>query len=195
MFVAFLKSTSDIRLSAVFSENWESFASSQSFFCTVSHVEMSSFKDAMALIPTSVFVVGVNSETAVTACTISSVVSVDIDHQIICFVLQKKSSTFKAIMSKKRFAISLLSDQQSKVSQHFASPEKNVSDNTYVWNLQNEDFPTIPNCVGSFYCFLLEAYELENTHIVIAKVEKFHVLAEGSPLVYWNRKHLSIKLE
>ena len=158
-------------------------------------MEKSSFKDAMALIPTSVFVVGVRTETLVTACTISSLVSVDINHKIVSFVLQKNSSTLKAIMSKKVFAISLLSDQQSKVSQHFSSPERNLGQDKFVWDLQNENFPTIPNCAGSFYCNLLETYELENTHIVLAKVETFHVMFEGNPLVYWNRKHLSVKLE
>jgi flavin reductase (DIM6/NTAB) family NADH-FMN oxidoreductase RutF len=158
-------------------------------------MEKSSFKDAMAQIPTSVFVVGVRAEAAVTACTISSVVSVDIDRQIVSFVLQKNSSTLKAIMSKREFAISLLSYQQSEVSQHFSSPEKNFGADKFVWNLQNEDFPTIPNCAGSFYCNLLETYELQNTYIILAKVEKFHVMADGSPLVYWNRKHLSVKLE
>jgi len=158
-------------------------------------MEKSSFKDAMAHIPTSVFVVGVKAEAFVTACTISSVVSVDIDRQIVSFVLQKNSSTLRAIMSKKGFAISLLSDQQSRVSHFFSSPEKNLSGDEFIWDLQNEDFPTIPNSVGSFYCNLLETYELENTHIVLARVEKFHVMVEANPLVYWNRKHLSIKLE
>jgi len=158
-------------------------------------MEESSFKDAMARIPTSVFVVGVKVDALVTACTISSVVSVDINHQIVSFVLQKNSSTLKAIMSKKEFAISLLSDQQSKVSQHFSSPEKNFGEDKFVWDLQNENFPTIPNCAGSFFCKVLETYELENTHIVLAKVEKFHVIVEENPLIYWNRKHLSIKLE
>jgi flavin reductase (DIM6/NTAB) family NADH-FMN oxidoreductase RutF len=98
-------------------------------------------------------------------------------------------------MSKEVFAISLLNDQQSKVSQHFSSPERNFSQDKFVWDLQNENFPTIPNCAGSFYCNLLETYELENTHIVLAKVETFHVMVKGNPLVYWNRKHLSVKLE
>ena len=84
-------------------------------------MEKSSFKDAMARIPTSVFIVGVKVEELVTACTISSVVSVDIERQIISFVLQKSSSTLKAIRSKKTFGISLLNDQQSAVSKHFSS--------------------------------------------------------------------------
>ena len=66
-------------------------------------MEESSFKDAMAQIPTSVFVVAVRVEALVTACTISSVVSVDIERQTISFVLQKNSSTLKVIRLIKKF--------------------------------------------------------------------------------------------
>jgi flavin reductase (DIM6/NTAB) family NADH-FMN oxidoreductase RutF len=158
-------------------------------------MEKSSFKDAMAQIPTSVFVVAVKVEELVTACTISSVVSVDIERQTISFVLQKNSSTLKTIRSKKKFGISLLSDQQIGVSHHFSSLEKNFDQEKFVWDMQNEDFPTIPKCAGNFNCSLLETYELENTFIVLAKVEKFCVVAERNPLVYWNRKHFSLKIE
>ena len=158
-------------------------------------MEQSSFKDAMAQIPTSVFVVGVKGEEIVTACTISSVVSVDIEHQIISFVLQKNSSTLKVIKSKKKFGISLLSDQQSEVSRHFSSLEKNFGEEKFLWDIQNEEFPTIPKSAGDFHCNLLETYELENTYIVLAKVKKFSVVAERNPLVYWNRNHFSLKIE
>jgi flavin reductase (DIM6/NTAB) family NADH-FMN oxidoreductase RutF len=158
-------------------------------------MEKSSFKDAMARIPTSVFIVGVKVEELVTACTISSVVSVDIERQIISFVLQKSSSTLKAIRSKKTFGISLLNDQQSAVSKHFSSLEKSFSDEKFVWDLQNENFPIIPKSIGNFHCNLVETYELESTYIVLGKVEKFHTVTSGNPLVYWNRKHLSLKLK
>ena len=156
-------------------------------------VEESSFKDAMARIPTSVFVVGVRVEVLVTACTISSVVSVDIERQTISFVLQKNSSTLKAIRLKKKFGITLLSDQQTEASHHFSSLEKNLEEGKFSWDMQNKDFPTIPNSAGNFNCNLLETYELENTFIVLAKVEKFCVVTERSPLIYWNRKHFSLK--
>ena len=158
-------------------------------------MEKSSFKDAMAQIPTSVFVVAVRVEALVTACTISSVVSVDIERQTISFVLQKNSSTLKAIRSKKKFGISLLSDQQTEVSHHFSSLEKNFNEGKFAWDMQNEDFPTITNSAGNFNCSLLQTYELENTYIILAKVEKFHVVAGRNPIVYWNRKHFSLKIE
>jgi flavin reductase (DIM6/NTAB) family NADH-FMN oxidoreductase RutF len=157
-------------------------------------MEESSFKDAMARIPTSVFVIGVRVEALVTACTISSVVSVDIERQTISFVLQKNSSTLKAIRSKKKFGISLLSDQQTEVSHHFSSLEKDFNEGKFVWDMQNEDFPTITNSAGNFNCSLLQTYELENTFIVLAKVEKFHAVTDRNPLVYWNRKYFSLKI-
>ena len=155
----------------------------------------SSFKDAMAQVPTSVFVVGVHAEGLVVACTISSVVSVDIKRQTISFVLQKNSSTLRAIRSKTKFGISLLSDQQSEISRYFSSLEKNFGEEKFLWDMQNEEFPIIPNSASNFYCSLLETYELENTNIVLAKVDKFYVVAERNPLVYWNRKHFSLKIE
>jgi flavin reductase (DIM6/NTAB) family NADH-FMN oxidoreductase RutF len=158
-------------------------------------MEESSFKDAMARIPTSVFVVGARVEALVTACTISSVVSVDIERQTISFVLQKNSSTLKVIRSKKKFGISLLSDQQTEVSLHFSSLEKNFGEDKFVWDMQYEDFPTIPSSAGIFNCNLHETYELDNTLIVLANVEKFHVENKRNPLVYWDRKHLSLKIE
>ena len=89
----------------------------------------------------------------------------------------------------------MLSDQQPEVSRHFSSPEKNFSEEKFVWDMLNEEFPTIPNSASNFNCSLLETYELENTFIVLAKVEKFRVITERNPLVYWKRQHFSLKIE
>lgn len=152
----------------------------------------SSFKDAMAQIPTSVFVVGVKVEGTVVACTISSVVSVDIEHQVISFVLQKNSSTLVAIKSKNEFGISLLSNQQSDVSRYFANQEKNLDQGKFVWDLETQIVPMITNNAGSFHCSLIQIYELDNTTMVLAKVKNFKVVNEGSPLVYWNREYFDL---
>ena len=161
----------------------------------MSPVGDSSFKDAMAQVPTSVFVVGVHIEGLVVACTISSVVSVDIERQVISFVLQKNSSTLIAIKTKQEFGISLLSNQQSEVSRYFSIQEKNLEQGNFVWDLETQSVPMIPNNAGSFHCSLVEIYELDNTTMVLAKVEKFNVTDEGSPLVYWNRAYFSLNLE
>ena len=193
--VAFLKPTSEIRLLVTPCDKCESFAHSESCFCIVLLVGDSSFKDAMAKVPTSVFVVGVHIEGLVVGCTISSVVSVDIERQVISFVLQKNSSTLIAIKSKNEFGISLLSNQQSEVSRYFSNQKKSLDQGEFVWDLETQSVPFIPNNAGSFHCSLDKIYELDNTTIVLAKVENFKVTNEGSPLMYWNRTYFSLNLE
>lgn len=161
----------------------------------MSPMGVSSFKDAMAQVPTSVFVVGVHAKGLVVGCTISSVVSVDIERQVISFVLQKSSSTLIAIKTKKEFGISLLRNQQSEVSRYFSNQEKSLDQGNFVWDLETQSVPMIPNNAGSFHCSLVKAYELGNTTMVLAKVQNFKVTNEGSPLVYWNRAYFSLNLE
>jgi len=61
------------------------------------------FKDAMARVPTNVSIVGSFEADGIRACTISSLVSVDIVDPTIMFVLKNNSATLTSIKSTLNF--------------------------------------------------------------------------------------------
>ena len=78
-----------------------------------------SFKDTMSLIPSSVSVISCFEEGLIYGCTISSLVSVDVqeDNSEIIFVLKKQSLVGEKIKVNEFFKINVLSSSKDEIAQ------------------------------------------------------------------------------
>ena len=106
-------------------------------------MDVQRFKDCMSKIPTSVSVVSCIDNSFLSACTISSLMSVSVDSSIILFVLKSKSGTLQSLIGSTYFSINLLSIKQSESSVAFSGRRENqkFSDLTNSWDVFEEHFP------------------------------------------------------
>jgi flavin reductase len=153
------------------------------------------FKDAMSQVPTNVAVVGSWEGERIRACTVSSLVSVDIVHPTIMFVLKSESATLANIKSTKVFSINVLSAQQANLSQIYSNSTTNDEslNHTQYWRTHKTGVPMIINSYLNFFCVLTFSQELKNATIVFAKVEEVIKKDSGDPLVYFERNYFGLK--
>ena len=142
-------------------------------------------------IPSIVCVLTAFNDSNLYSATISSLVSLDIDAKepVICFVLKKESGVGMIIREKKFFSISVLDVLQSEISSKFSQPreKKNINDlgDEYEWH--NVGTFCIPECFALIKASLINVIEDYGSDLYIASVEKAHLDAGKTPLIYQNR--------
>ena len=149
-----------------------------------------SFKDIMSLIPSSVSVVSCLEEGIIYGCTISSLVSVDVNDENpeIIFVLRKQSAVGDKIKNTKFFTINVLSASQDEIAQKYSadrSPE-NISD--HGWIIEG-DFAEIPKCRITMNCNLLMIYNNHAADVFVGQVIKYSGDQSQVPLIYDARRY------
>jgi flavin reductase (DIM6/NTAB) family NADH-FMN oxidoreductase RutF len=144
-----------------------------------------SFKDAMSRVPTSVSILSVHAEGEFQACTISSLISVEVETPKVLFVLQRNSSTLKALHSAKFYSVNVLSESQAQLALKYASNSKPSDANDWTKGL----FETldIKDSWVHFACQFEQSIELENSVVVISRVIDHRFVSSGKPLIYCNR--------
>ena len=128
----------------------------------------------MSLVPTSVSVISCREESLIYGCTISSLVSVDVQEEkpAIVFVLKKQSLVGEKIKAFDFFTINVLSARQDEIAQKYSrdrSPE-NISDHS--WIIEG-NFAEIPECRITMYCKLLKIYDNHTADIFVGQVVKY----------------------
>jgi len=152
------------------------------------------FKDAMAQIPTNVSIVGSFEADGIRACTISSLVSVDIVDPTIMFVLRNNSATLANIKSTQNFSINVLNSNQSGLSEKYSNKRVEVEElsNSISWSKHVNGVPVIKDAHLIFFCELVSALESVNATVVIAKVMDVSTVNSKNPLIYFQRKYFGL---
>ena len=144
----------------------------------------------MSLVPTSVSVISCREESLIYGCTISSLVSVDVQEEnpAIVFVLKKQSLVGEKIKAHNFFTINVLSASQDEIAQKYSadrSPE-NISD--HGWIIEG-DFAEIPKCRITMNCNLLTIYDNHAADIFVGQVIKFSGDQSQASLIYDARRY------
>ena len=163
-------------------------------------MKIGDFKDAMSQIPTSVAVISLFVEESIKACTISSLVSVDIVNPKVMFVLKNDSSTLNTIKSSLRFSISILTNNQAIISQRYSKIEAKSLEPRDIdfCNYEDSGLPVLIGAYSTFFCNFDSILELSDATIVFASVENVINGDATNPLIYFARKYFrleEIKLE
>jgi flavin reductase (DIM6/NTAB) family NADH-FMN oxidoreductase RutF len=150
------------------------------------------FRDAMSLVPSSVSVLATWVDSRIYACTISSLVSVNIssDDPEILFVLKKDSSTGDLIKTNKFFTINLLSHKQRDSADEFSNPRTiSVGIDSKKWRLDSGNQLELIGSRVFMSCELIQVYEDHLADVYIAKVLKFKFDNTEPALIYDERKY------
>jgi flavin reductase (DIM6/NTAB) family NADH-FMN oxidoreductase RutF len=150
-----------------------------------------SFRDAMSLIPTSVSVVSLINKSKITACTISSLVSVSIDpvNPEVLFVLKKESYTGSLIAKNRLFTLNVLANDQQNYAVEFSKLrdlDQELDSNR--WKLSSENFVELNGSRVVMDCEINQVYEDYLADIYVAKVLDYKFDITKPALIYDERK-------
>lgn len=156
-------------------------------------------RQTMRLWATGVTIVSAAHNDLLRGMTVSSFTSVTLEPPLVLVCVQKVRETAEVILASQAFAVSMLGEDDTAISNLFAgfTPETDESVNRFD-GLEVQyavtGSPILANAMGWLDCKLREVYDGSTHHIFVGEV----VAASGSgdsieqPLLYYNRAYRKI---
>lgn len=116
--------------------------------------------------------------------TVNSFTSVSLDPPLVLFCLDRDAGSVGAFTKAPGFAVNILCTGQEEVSARFADPDADrfVRERTTVWMT---GAPILTDALAALDCSRHAVHDGGDHVILVGKVLKLEVLADGDPLVYW----------
>ena len=149
------------------------------------------FREIMSLVPTSVSILTCYSNNYVYGCTISSLVSVNIDDKFpeILFVLKKKSVIGNLIESNKFFSVNVLNSSQIQIAEKFANNRTpdNLEDSN--WEIADNNFAVFYKARAVMNCVFTRKYIDHGADIFVGNVRSSIGNNKIDGLLYDSRRY------
>ena len=144
----------------------------------------------MSLVPTSVSVISCREESSIYGCTISSLVSVNVQEESpeIVFVLKKQSLVGDKIRANNFFTINVLSVGQDGVAHKYSTERlpDNILDSNWI---VDGNFAAVLNSRITMNCKLLKIYDNHAADIFVGQVVKYFGDHSKPSLIYDARRY------
>jgi flavin reductase (DIM6/NTAB) family NADH-FMN oxidoreductase RutF len=125
--------------------------------------------------------------------TVNSFTSISLEPAMLTITLQKSARTHDLILKSRTFGLTILSEEQSKISDLFAGK---ISVEDRFAGLQTETLVTgAPLLLGGLAwldCRVIETFDAINSTLFIAEALAAQTTSEGQPLVYHNREYWNL---
>jgi flavin reductase (DIM6/NTAB) family NADH-FMN oxidoreductase RutF len=146
------------------------------------------FRRAMGLFATGVTIVTVESEGRVEGMTANAFTSVSLDPLLVLVCVDHKARTHAHLHARRRFGINVLSEEQRKISEHYAladrDPDRAEKDTGARFDRTQHGTPVLHGALAYLECRLQTAQDAGDHTIFIAEVEDI-VVRGGKPLLYF----------
>lgn len=142
------------------------------------------FRTMMGAFPTGVAVVtAVRPDGSPLGLTVNSLTSVSLSPLLLLVCIDHASASHTAILESGAFAVNLLGDGDSDVSDTFASSSRERRFEGLEWSEGATGSPILDRSLGWIDCRVHQTHVAGDHTIVVGRVEDFE-LRSGDPLVY-----------
>ena len=123
--------------------------------------------------------------------TVSAWCSVSADPELILCCIKSNSPTVDAIQNNSVFALNVLAEHQSLVSNTFAGFVKEGQPFDFAcaeWTSCYKEIPALCDGVATFCCDLKQCYQ-QGSHTIFIGQVKIANYTENIPMIYWNKTY------
>ncbi len=150
----------------------------------------------MALFATGVTVVTVESGGQVEGMTANAFTAVSLDPLLVLICVDQSARTHAHLHARRRFGINVLSDEQRKISEHYANPDRDpahteAGEAGASFDRTRHGTPVLHGALAYLECRLQTAQDAGDHTIFIAEVEDV-VVRGGKPLLYFQSGYCCI---
>ena len=123
--------------------------------------------------------------------TVNSFTSISLQPAMVTITLQKSARTFELISKSSAFGVTILSEEQSKISDLFAGKMAEVEDRFAGLKTQTliTGSPLIVGGLAWLDCRVVKTFDAGNSTLFIAEVLAAQSGSDEQPLIYHNRKY------
>ena len=126
-------------------------------------------RKAFGMFPTGITVVtAIDKENKPIGMTVNSFSSVSLDPPLVLWSIAKKQPSYSLFLDANGYAVNILSKDQVKLCNHFASPLNDKFENIN-WKLSENGFPLINDTLAWFDCTKWNDYEGGDHKILLGR--------------------------
>ncbi|MEM4417070.1 MAG: flavin reductase family protein, partial [Nitrososphaerota archaeon] len=151
-------------------------------------------KEFMIRVPQCVTVVTAVGMDGPIGATVSSFTSVSLRPPLVLIALDNLSETGRIIMERGLFAVNLLSEYMSELSEKFAYKPYSERFRNVSYGLSEAGLPVIEGVIAVMECRLRTTYRPGDHTLYVGEVMSVTILEEKPPLVYYLRGYTGLKV-
>lgn len=156
-------------------------------------IKAEEFKKTMSTFATGVTIISTIVGQELFGLTANSFTSVSLSPPLISFCLDNKSFSLKGFKLSKKFAISILAENQILLSQHFAKLHYDKFANIPYFLGEYSNCPLIEGAVSYIECDKINEHEAGDHIIFIGQVKSTIIQNNLKPLLYFSRSYRELK--
>ena len=152
--------------------------------------DLQGFKDAMSQMATGVTIVSSFFEDTNFGMTVSSFTSVSLHPPLVSICIDKRVVICSIIQNAKRFAVNILSHEQTELGQVFSTPNIDMTQRFQngTWTKLSTASPVLQDSLAWIDCSLYAAHDIGDHLIFIGEVQSCHAQKKGTPAIYYQRQ-------
>lgn len=155
-------------------------------------LDLDAFRSALGCFATGVTILTTRGRDGTMAgITANSFTSVSLDPPLVLFSLDRQSGSLPVFEQADRFAINILSVEQTSLSQQFATSGINKWDGV-PFSTSQGDCPILEDSLAVLECGAHKTFDGGDHVIFLAEVYDMHYRQEGEPLVYYRSRYRAI---
>lgn len=151
-------------------------------------------RNGMRHIPAVVTIVTIGDSSGLKGITIGSFVSLSLDPPLVSFNVQKSATIFDRLTGAEHYAIHVLREGQSELSERFSDPqltgEEQFDGLNYI--VDDHGVPVLDNPLVTFFCSRHEILPGGDHIILVGRVDKIVEGSPGRPVVYHQRAYHAV---
>jgi flavin reductase (DIM6/NTAB) family NADH-FMN oxidoreductase RutF len=155
------------------------------------------FRRVMGNFPTGITVLTVEREPGqVHGMTANSFTSVSLEPLLILVCIDHNARLLSYIKEQRRFGVNMLKESQQTLSEHFAKPQLDLSEEVRLgirFRWTDSGIPLLTEGLAHLGCNVVAEHVSGDHTIFVADVESLELNA-GEPLVYFRGKYRKIQL-
>lgn len=147
-------------------------------------VSADGFKQTLRRFASGVTIVTMKQDDDIHGITVSAFLSVSLEPPLVLVSIDKRSRSHEKLLAADRYGVSILAEDQERVSNHFAG-----------WDHELEPkfsdlggFPVIEGALGQIACRTVDKVDAGDHTLFVGRIEHLD-WREGQPLIYHNGKY------
>jgi flavin reductase (DIM6/NTAB) family NADH-FMN oxidoreductase RutF len=157
------------------------------------HFSQREFRNALGLFPTGVTVITARApDGELLGITVSSFNSVSLEPPLVLFSVARSSHSLRPLETSGRYAVNLLRQGQSELSNRFARAHEKSWDGL-GYREGTGGTPMLDGAAAVFQCVPHATYDGGDHVIFVGRVESFHTRGASEPLVFYNGAYRELR--
>ncbi len=159
---------------------------------TQNNVTPQTFRQTLGRFASGITVVTVLENGETHGITVSAFLSVSLEPPLVLVSVDKKARSHERIVKGEHYGVSILSENQKRLSNHFAHRDPDAVPEFEMLN----NFPVLKNALAQLVCKTVQHVDAGDHTLFIGEIETLAWQEDGKPLVYFQGGYQRIeKLE